>query len=202
MVEMHDKYDKIKHKIRRLKKLEIKIRFSNLYRNESHHTSLPKNLVLVWDEFFDLHEESSKKAKYSINGLAMMNKDEFRNVVSEYFYYVYYRFYKENGITDIPLYDPDIIIQMGLPMNADGSEIKKKFRELAKKYHPDAGGDSEKFIELIEQYKKLKDIEESRNSLEIRMKNYNENGYGFQAIYLKNTNEYIREVRVHTRRST
>ncbi|HEY8420442.1 MAG TPA: J domain-containing protein [Thermoclostridium sp.] len=45
--------------------------------------------------------------------------------------------------------------QFGLPYDADMDAIKKRFRELAKKYHPDTGGDSTKFIELMEAYKKL-----------------------------------------------
>ena len=137
--------DEIKRKIRKLKKLEIKIRFS----------VKPKTAQLVWDEFFDLHEACRGKAKYSIDSLAAMNKEEFKNVVSEYFFYVYYRYYKENGMVNIQLYDPDILAQIGLPIDAGGNEIKKKFRELAKKYHPDTGGDSAKFIELMENYKKL-----------------------------------------------
>jgi len=84
-----------------------------------------------------------------------MNKDDFRNVINEYFFHVYYRFCKENGIVNRHMYDPDILAQMGLPPDADSSEIKKRFRELAKKYHPDTGGGSSKFIELMENYKKL-----------------------------------------------
>jgi curved DNA-binding protein CbpA len=34
-------------------------------------------------------------------------------------------------------------------------DIKRRFRELALKYHPDRGGDSEKFIEILDVYKKL-----------------------------------------------
>ncbi|KAB3531398.1 DnaJ domain-containing protein [Alkaliphilus serpentinus] len=34
-------------------------------------------------------------------------------------------------------------------------EIKKKFRLLAKKYHPDHGGDPEKMIEILDIYDKL-----------------------------------------------
>lgn len=52
---------------------------------------------------------------------------------------------------------PITAFQMGLPFDADVTAIKKKFRELAKKYHPDTGGDSTKFIELMENYKKLVD---------------------------------------------
>jgi curved DNA-binding protein CbpA len=44
---------------------------------------------------------------------------------------------------------------LGLRSDADENDIKKKFRELAKKYHPDAGGDAAMFIELMDDYKKL-----------------------------------------------
>lgn len=86
-----------------------------------------------------------------------MTKEEIREVIDEYFFHVYYRFYKENGILSVQLYDPDILARIGLPFDADSKDIKKKFRELAKKYHPDTGGDSKKFIELMENYKKLTD---------------------------------------------
>lgn len=56
---------------------------------------------------------------------------------------------------NVPLYNPDILARLGLPIDADSKAIKKKFRELAKKYHPDTGGDSSKFIEFMEDYKKL-----------------------------------------------
>lgn len=159
MSDCYDNYDEIKRKIRKLKKLEVKIRCSNTNYADSKQGLFvkPKTLDLVWDEYFDLHEVCTGKAKYSISRLAGMNKEEFKNVISEFFFYIYFRFYKENGIVNINLYDPDILAQMGLPIDADGNEIKKKFRELAKKYHPDTGGDSAKFIELMENYKRLID---------------------------------------------
>jgi hypothetical protein len=160
MSDCCNKYDEIKRKLRKLKKMEIRIRFSNSFDYSEHNEALfakPHNATLVWDEFFDLHEACTGNAKYSIIELAEMNKDEFKNVVSEFFFYIYYRFYKENGIVNVNLYDPDLLTQMGLPIDADSTAVKKKFRELAKKYHPDTGGDSAKFIELMENYKKLID---------------------------------------------
>ncbi len=65
-------------------------------------------------------------------------------------------FYKESGITGIQsIYDPAILSKLGLLFNADENDVKKKFRELAKKCHPDAGGDAAMFIELMDSYEKL-----------------------------------------------
>lgn len=153
---MSDKFyscEEIKTKIRSLKKLERKIRFSDPHDPDSGINTRG----LVWDEFFDLGKEYKGKAKYSIYSLAAMTKERIREVIDEYFFHVYYRFYKENGIINVQSYDPGILARLGLPMDADGKAIKKKFRELAKKYHPDTGGDSKKFIELMENYKKLTD---------------------------------------------
>ncbi len=46
---------------------------------------------------------------------------------------------------------------LGVPENASEEEIKKRFRELAKKYHPDVGGDPEKFKKILEAYRVLSD---------------------------------------------
>src|SRR5205807_9038903 len=53
------------------------------------------------------------------------------------------------------LYDPALLSLLGLPAYASAQELKSRFRELAKRYHPDCGGDSEKFIELMDVYEKL-----------------------------------------------
>ena len=87
--------------------------------------------------------------------LAVMSKDEYKEVVGEFFWNVYYRFYLENGIIDRHAYDPDLLSQLGLPFDADSQTIKKKFRDLAKRYHPDAGGEAAQFIEFMEQFKNL-----------------------------------------------
>ncbi|HHW21282.1 MAG TPA: J domain-containing protein [Clostridiaceae bacterium] len=153
---MSDRYyscEELKTKIRSLKKLERKIRFPDLPDTDSSKTAR----CLVWDEFFDLNKEYKGKAKYSLSSLTAMTREGIREVIDEYFFHVYYRYYKENGIIGVQLYDPDILSRLGLPIDADSKAIKKKFRELAKKYHPDTGGDSKKFIELMEAYKKLTD---------------------------------------------
>jgi len=48
---------------------------------------------------------------------------------------------------------------LGVKKTATADEIKKAFRKLARKHHPDAGGDEEKFKELNEAYETLSDKE-------------------------------------------
>jgi len=145
--------DEIKRKLRNLKKLEMKIRFGYSF-SDKKTAKIPQKTNLVWDEFFNISDRPSK-AKYSLRDIASKSKEELREIVNEFFYNVYYKYYIENGIISSNLYDPEILNWMGLPPNAGTEDIKKRFRELAKKYHPDMGGDSKMFIELIENYKKL-----------------------------------------------
>lgn len=141
--------NEMKRKLRAFKRHEIRIRFGDTPHQKRGSVSL------VWNEFFDLKNTNPPKAKYSIGELISMSKEEFKDVVNEYFFKVYYRYYQENGMVKVAFYDPEILAEMGLPPFAGYDDIKKRFRELAKKYHPDTGGDNEKFIKLMENYQKL-----------------------------------------------
>ena len=48
---------------------------------------------------------------------------------------------------------------LGVKKSASADEIKKAFRKLAQKHHPDAGGDEETFKEINEAYEVLSDPE-------------------------------------------
>jgi len=143
-VSMH--IDDIKHKLRKLKKLERKIRFGGDPSNPA---------PLVWDGFFSLRGPAEGNAKYSIDVLVSMDAAGYRGVIDDYFAYVYYVYYRENGLPFDELKPPAPLEYLDLPQGADPAEIKKRFRELAKKYHPDTGGDAEKFIALKQAYDKL-----------------------------------------------
>lgn len=150
------KYDELKRKLRELKKLEVKIRSNSDSQKNRKKLKELENSDLIWNKFFDLKDDTSRNVKYSIMELAEMTKEEFKDVISEYFYYVYYSYAKESNLSDYSSIDQDTLIQLGLPIYADYDEVKRKFRELAKTNHPDNGGDSAKFIELMEKYKNFK----------------------------------------------
>jgi len=138
-------YNDLKHKLRKLKRLEIDQRFNG---KEQPRFSL------LWDGFFDLRDVKNSKAKYSISMLAAMSHEEYRNAVYEYLSFLYNEIYKTIYTQD-KNYDSKVLINMNLPYDAGEREIKRKCHELAKIYHPDTGGDSDKFMELMAEYKKL-----------------------------------------------
>jgi len=136
----------LKRRIRKLKRLEIQIRFQGAARSGA---------VLAWDDLFDLHNTPTGKAKYSLVALSTLSQEEYKHIVDEFFARVYFELYKESGIAPDHVFDPGVLALLDLPFNADGQDIKKRFRELAKKHHPDAGGDASRFIELMDAYRKL-----------------------------------------------
>jgi len=52
--------------------------------------------------------------------------------------------------------------RLGVTKDASDAEIKKAYRKLALKYHPDKGGDAEKFKTYAEAYAVLSDVEKRR----------------------------------------
>ncbi len=58
---------------------------------------------------------------------------------------------------------------LGVKRDASADEIKKAFRKLAQKHHPDAGGDEEKFKEISEAYDTLSDPEKRKEYDQILM---------------------------------
>ncbi|HHU77945.1 MAG TPA: J domain-containing protein [Clostridiales bacterium] len=141
----------LKRKLRQLKKTEARIRFG-----DAGDTGSRK---YVWNDFFSLKDMHDNSVRYSMHELLGMDRQQLKDVFDEYFYFVYYQYYKENGIMPQGVYDINLLASLNLPPDASTEMIKKRFRELAKKYHPDHGGDSRKFISLVETYRKLTEDE-------------------------------------------
>ena len=74
---------------------------------------------------------------------------------------------EEKEIDNKKLYDV-----LGVSQNATTAEIKKAFKKLAIKHHPDRGGDEEKFKEVNAAYEVLSD--------EQKRKTYDK--YGFEGL--------------------
>lgn len=135
----------LKKKLRKLKKEEIRIRTNIQHLNSEQYQ-------LVWDRFFSF---SDSKPLYSFAKLAKFTHDERKEVFELFFLEVYITYYKEMGFSLNDLINKGYLVQFGLPVTATIDDIKKKFRDLVKKHHPDKGGNQKDFIEMIEVYEKL-----------------------------------------------
>src|SRR5438105_1547649 len=137
-VLMSSSVDQLKRKLRQLKKLEFATRFKNL--------PVAGNRKLIWDAFFSTKTEADLSVKYPLNHLLKLDHQALKQVFEEYFYRIYFQNYQERGLTTADLYDPALLSLLGLPAYASAQELKSRFRELAKRYHPDCGGDSENWL--------------------------------------------------------
>ena len=143
---IQDEINTLKRRVRKLKQFEKTIR---------SQTGIKADVPLVWDKFFDLRDKPDSKAMYSLQQLSVMNREEYKSIADVFFARVYYEIYAYKGITDEIIYDAGLLAQLDLPPVADETAVKKRFRELAKQYHPDTGGNAAKFIELMQSYRKL-----------------------------------------------
>lgn len=135
------------HKLRQLKRLEIKIRFQN--------QPVPPGHTLIWNQFFSTKTWDDSQVKYPLRVLVTLDREQRTEVFQEYLSWIYFQYYRENGLSVTNLYDPGLLSLLGLPPGATTQDIKRRFRTLAKRYHPDHGGESEQFIELMDTYEKL-----------------------------------------------
>lgn len=53
---------------------------------------------------------------------------------------------------------------LGLPLNATPQQIKQRYRRLAKKHHPDMGGDPQQMQRLVAAYELLMKEQQSRSA--------------------------------------
>ncbi len=139
-------YPLLKHKLRQLRKLEQTIRFKDV--------SVDSEQELVWDVFFS-NKPGNNHVKYPLQRLVAMSESEYKGVIEEFFFRIYFQSYKENGLSIGDVYEPQLLDLLGLPPYAGLQDVKKRFRELAMRFHPDRGGDAEKFMELMDTYMQI-----------------------------------------------
>ena len=138
--------DMLKRRLREMKRTEQKFRCIG---------NGEKSSSLVWDLFFDLRETGCSKAKYSLKLLLAMDREALSHVINEYWSFVYEKLFPDSDHPGVMQLDPGALLRWGLSANADEAAVKKRFRELAKQYHPDTGGDEKSFIALMEAYHTL-----------------------------------------------
>lgn len=84
----------------------------------------------------------------------------------------------------------DFYSTLGVAKTATQDEIKKAYRKLANKHHPDKGGDEEKFKSIKEAYETLSD-ENKRAAYD------NPSHYGGDASQYNDLNDILRQMRQH-----
>lgn len=139
--------DELIRKLRQLKKQEVAIRFCHRPMREGDH--------LIWSEFFSTNEHASDVA-YPLPMLLTMDHLMRKEVFDCLFFAIYHQYYKENGLPLTDLFERESLEALGLSSAATAEDVKKRFKELAKLHHPDKGGESTVFIEILEAYEKLK----------------------------------------------
>lgn len=143
----------LKRTLRQLRQLELTLRFGRASAAAADHPAL------VWDVFFSTKDSTrgagSQSVKYPLSHLLQLEREAFKAILDEYFARIYAQTAQDHGLTQADVYDPQLLARLGLPPYAGGSEIKRQFRALAKQYHPDLGGDSAQFVELVTLYEQL-----------------------------------------------
>lgn len=142
MMNARSRRDEVKHKLRRLRRLEHQLRFGQV-------TGQPQDrrAALVFDQYFDLNDVPKGTARYPLDLLAVVDAGTLREIIEQYMADVYLRIY---GIAPDQggAFDPKLLAKIGLNGDADIEDVKRRFRKLAKEYHPDTGGDAELFMDL------------------------------------------------------
>lgn len=134
----------LKRRLRRMKRIELHLRYG---RNEI------QNPYLIWNRFFSL--SNKQNVRYPMSDLLGIDEAAFQTVYDEYMAYVYSDYYSHDYYTVIKSFDRRLLAQLDLADDADEDAVKKRFRELALKHHPDRGGDPERFIQLVNLYREL-----------------------------------------------
>lgn len=130
-------------RLRRMKRDEIRLRFDDPVRPAGES---------VWSRYF-----GAPSPRYGRDLLLSMDEGAFGLVERDFYAEVLTLYLRERDFLACALGDPAALNLLGLPPDADAEEIKKRFRQLAHRFHPDHGGDADAFREILDAYRKLSD---------------------------------------------
>lgn len=128
-----------------MKQDSLKRRLRALKRQEKDLRGVPDDRLLYSNYFF---------TRFNLNFLKALDETTLSMVIDEYWADVVYTYFKENGISS-GVSNPELLSVLGLRYDASQEDIKKRFRQLAKRLHPDHGGDADAFRRIYEAYEKI-----------------------------------------------
>jgi len=82
-----------------------------------------------------------------------MDEGNFTNITADQVGALLDGFWKQFGAY---MQEDEAFAVLGLPVSSSAADIRQRFRELASRYHPDRGGDPQRFIEVRRAYESLK----------------------------------------------
>lgn len=135
----------LRKKLENLRRLELSL---------SHHGATFPAQNLIWSRFFSMARKD--RVRYPLSFIALLDHAGRKEIFEEFLYDVFLHYFQGPSTCIDGLLDPSVLDYFGLPLDASCADVKRKFKELAKLYHPDRGGSHEKMTELLDVYGKGK----------------------------------------------
>ena len=102
--------DQLKRKLKDIKQVEIAIRFKR--------SPMREGARLIWNEFFTIKPGAQGSARYPFDELLRMSHEQLKAIINDYFSFVYFQYYRENGLSLENTYEPGLLAALGLPPGA------------------------------------------------------------------------------------
>jgi hypothetical protein len=142
-------YPQVKRTVRHVRQVELTLRVGR--------APAPDHPPLGWDEFVSTTDADCQSVKYPLSHLLQLEREEFKAILDEYCAQIYAQTAQDHSLSQADVDDPQLLARLGFSPDAGSSEVKRRVRVLAKQYHPDRGGESAQFVELVALYERRKE---------------------------------------------